>query len=52
MVSGAPPPNPMMPANADAGMYSPNRFPPQQPRSVHIYCIALPVFSGLKLLSD
>ncbi|XP_015804544.3 AT-rich interactive domain-containing protein 1A isoform X1 [Nothobranchius furzeri] len=32
MGSGAPQPNPMMPANADAGMYSPNRFPPQQPR--------------------
>ncbi|XP_077453772.1 AT-rich interactive domain-containing protein 1A isoform X3 [Stigmatopora argus] len=32
MVSGAPPPNSMMPANADTGMYSPNRFPPQQPR--------------------
>lgn len=36
MGSGAPQPNPMMPANADTGMYSPNRFPPQQPRSVHI----------------
>lgn len=35
MGSGAPQPNPMMPANADTGMYSPNRFPPQQPRSVH-----------------
>lgn len=34
MGSGAPQPNPMMPANADTGMYSPNRFPPQQPRSV------------------
>ncbi|XP_060906887.1 AT-rich interactive domain-containing protein 1A isoform X1 [Labrus mixtus] len=32
MGSGAPQPNPMMPANADTGMYSPNRFPPQQPR--------------------
>lgn len=36
MGSGAPQPNPMMPANADTGMYSPNRFPPQQPRSVLI----------------
>uniref|UniRef100_A0A8C5ETJ3 AT-rich interactive domain-containing protein 1A-like n=1 Tax=Gouania willdenowi TaxID=441366 RepID=A0A8C5ETJ3_GOUWI len=32
MGSGPPQPNPMMPANTDAGMYSPNRFPPQQPR--------------------
>lgn len=32
MGSGGPQPNPMMPANADTGMYSPNRFPPQQPR--------------------
>ncbi|XP_030605274.1 AT-rich interactive domain-containing protein 1A isoform X3 [Archocentrus centrarchus] len=32
MGSGVPQPNPMMPANADTGMYSPNRFPPQQPR--------------------
>ncbi|XP_077382138.1 AT-rich interactive domain-containing protein 1A isoform X3 [Festucalex cinctus] len=32
MGSGAPQPNSMMPANADTGMYSPNRFPPQQPR--------------------
>uniref|UniRef100_A0A8C6SUQ9 AT rich interactive domain 1Aa (SWI-like) n=1 Tax=Neogobius melanostomus TaxID=47308 RepID=A0A8C6SUQ9_9GOBI len=32
MGSGAPQPSSMMPANADAGMYSPNRFPPQQPR--------------------
>uniref|UniRef100_A0A3Q3BE65 AT-rich interaction domain 1Aa n=1 Tax=Kryptolebias marmoratus TaxID=37003 RepID=A0A3Q3BE65_KRYMA len=32
MGSGAPQPNPMMPANTDTGMYSPNRFPPQQPR--------------------
>ncbi|KAM9724437.1 AT-rich interactive domain-containing protein 1A isoform 2-T2 [Menidia menidia] len=32
MGSAAPQPNPMMPANADTGMYSPNRFPPQQPR--------------------
>lgn len=35
MGSGVPQPNPMMPANADTGMYSPNRFPPQPPRSVH-----------------
>lgn len=35
MGSSAPQPNPMMPANTDTGMYSPNRFPPQQPRSVH-----------------
>lgn len=34
MGSGAPQPNSMMPANADTGMYSPNRFPPQQPRLV------------------
>ncbi|XP_034031049.1 AT-rich interactive domain-containing protein 1A isoform X2 [Thalassophryne amazonica] len=32
MGSSAPQPNPMMPTNADTGMYSPNRFPPQQPR--------------------
>lgn len=32
MGSGAAQPSPMMPANADTGMYSPNRFPPQQPR--------------------
>ncbi|XP_011483260.1 AT-rich interactive domain-containing protein 1A isoform X1 [Oryzias latipes] len=32
MGPGAPQPNPMMPANADTGMYSPNRFPAQQPR--------------------
>ncbi|XP_054637245.1 AT-rich interactive domain-containing protein 1A isoform X3 [Dunckerocampus dactyliophorus] len=32
MGSGAPQPNSMMPANTDTGMYSPNRFPPQQPR--------------------
>ncbi|XP_061633873.1 AT-rich interactive domain-containing protein 1A isoform X5 [Phyllopteryx taeniolatus] len=32
MGSGSPQPNSMMPANADTGMYSPNRFPPQQPR--------------------
>uniref|UniRef100_H3CWA3 AT-rich interaction domain 1A n=1 Tax=Tetraodon nigroviridis TaxID=99883 RepID=H3CWA3_TETNG len=32
MGSGAAQPNPMMPANADTGMYSPNRFPPQQSR--------------------
>uniref|UniRef100_A0A3P9NTL6 AT-rich interaction domain 1A n=1 Tax=Poecilia reticulata TaxID=8081 RepID=A0A3P9NTL6_POERE len=32
MGSGPPQPNPMMPANTDTGMYSPNRFPPQQPR--------------------
>ncbi|KAM9310317.1 AT-rich interactive domain-containing protein 1A isoform 2-T2 [Pholidichthys leucotaenia] len=32
MGSGVPQPNPMMPASADTGMYSPNRFPPQQPR--------------------
>ncbi|XP_061772090.1 AT-rich interactive domain-containing protein 1A isoform X1 [Nerophis ophidion] len=32
MGSGAPQPNSIIPANADAGMYSPNRFPPQQPR--------------------
>lgn len=32
MGSGAPQPSSMMPANADTGMYSPNRFPPQQPR--------------------
>ncbi|XP_068611439.1 AT-rich interactive domain-containing protein 1A [Brachionichthys hirsutus] len=32
MGSVAPQPNPMMSANADAGMYSPNRFPPQPPR--------------------
>ncbi|XP_047214102.1 AT-rich interactive domain-containing protein 1A isoform X1 [Girardinichthys multiradiatus] len=29
MGSGPPQPNPMMPANADTGMYSPNRFPPR-----------------------
>lgn len=34
--AGAPQPSAMIPANADPGMYSPNRFPPQQPRSVHI----------------
>ncbi|XP_072316369.1 AT-rich interactive domain-containing protein 1A isoform X1 [Eucyclogobius newberryi] len=32
MASSASQPSSMMPANADAGMYSPNRFPPQQPR--------------------
>lgn len=32
MGAGAPQPNPMMPANTDTGMYSPNRFPPQQSR--------------------
>ncbi|KAJ3597420.1 hypothetical protein NHX12_000947 [Muraenolepis orangiensis] len=32
MGPSGPQPNPMMPANAEAGMYSPNRFPPQQPR--------------------
>ena len=37
MGSGVPQPNPMIPANADTGMYSPNRFPPQQPRSVHLF---------------
>ncbi|KAG7270910.1 hypothetical protein CRUP_000269 [Coryphaenoides rupestris] len=30
MGPGGPQPNPMMPANADGAMYSPNRFPPQQ----------------------
>lgn len=39
MGSGASQPNPMMPANADTGMYSPNRFPPQQPRSVHVWIL-------------
>lgn len=34
MGSAAPQPNPMMPANTDTGMYSPNRFPPQQSRLV------------------
>lgn len=34
MGSGAPQPNPMMSANTDTGMYSPNRFPPQQSRLV------------------
>ncbi|KAM8870006.1 AT-rich interactive domain-containing protein 1A isoform 4-T4 [Spinachia spinachia] len=32
MGAGAPQPSAMIPANADPGMYSPNRFPPQQPR--------------------
>jgi len=40
MGAGAPQPNPMIPANADAGIYSPNRFPTQQPRSVHISLFA------------
>lgn len=41
MGSSAPQPNPMMPASTDTGMYSPNRFPPQQPRWVHIALICL-----------
>jgi len=33
MGPGVPQPN-MMPSNAESGMYSPNRYPPQQQRSV------------------
>lgn len=29
-----PQPN-ILPSNAESGMYSPNRYPPQQQRSVH-----------------
>lgn len=50
MGSGAPQPSPMIPSNADTGMYSPNRFPPQQPRSVQMV-LTRPSLIGLKPLT-
>lgn len=40
MGPGVPQPN-MMPSNAESGMYSPNRYPPQQQRSVHQFILML-----------
>lgn len=39
MGPGVPQPN-MMPSN-ESGMYSPNRYPPQQQRSVHQFILVL-----------